>query len=259
MIATISGKKVHYLDIGSGRPVILLHGYLESIFMWNSITEMLSKEFRVISIDLAGHGESDPLEKDLSIQHMASLINDLLNSLSIKKASFVGHSMGGYVGLAILNDYPDKVEKLILLHSKSSADSHETRLKRDQGIVMLEQHPTLYIKESINNLFWEKDKSRNSREILKLIEEAKKGNLQGYSEALIAMKNRPDLRHLLKDHKNILFIAGYNDPVIPIELSLSEMQLLDEKSQFTLKKSGHMGFLEERELCEKMIINGLKM
>lgn len=259
MIATISGKKVHYLDIGSGRPVILLHGYLENISMWSSITDMLSKEFRVISIDLAGHGKSDPLEKDLSIQHMASLVNDLLKSLSIKKASFVGHSMGGYVGLAIINDHPDRVEKLILLHSKSSADSHETKLKRDQGIVMLQQHPNLYIKESINNLFWEKDKSRNKEAILNLIEEAKKGNLKGYSDALTAMKNRPDLRNLLKSHKNILFIAGNKDPVIPIETSHSEMRLLDEKFQFILEKSGHMGFIEERELCEKMIINGLKV
>lgn len=257
MITSIFGKEVHYLDQGSGNPIILLHGFLESVSMWDSLTKSLSKKSRVISIDLAGHGKSDNLETDISISHMASLVKELLNFLSIKKARFVGHSMGGYVGLSLINSNAEMLEKLVLLHSKASADSHETKLKRDQGVKMLEQHPNLYIKESITNLFWQKDSLGNREDISNLIKEAQKKDGHGYIEALIAMKNRPDLRHLLKEQNKIAFIAGINDPVIPIEISRSEMNVLDKKNQYILHKSGHMGFIEERELCERMILNGL--
>lgn len=258
MIASIGGKKIHYQDEGTGKTVVLLHGYLESISMWSRLSSVLSKQYRVVCIDLPGHGESDNLHEDLSIDHMANLVNGLVNHLAIKKAMFIGHSMGGYVGLSLLNNFPNLVEKLILFHSKASNDSPEIKLKRDQGIKMLEQHPSLYIKESINNLFWQETKSSFSKDISSLVNEAKKRNSKGYIEAMIAMKNRPDRRFLLNEKDNIIYIAGKHDPVISIDLSLLEMELIKENYQFTLEKSGHMGFIEEKEMCEKMIIIGLR-
>lgn len=259
MIANIQGKKIHYLDQGSGNPVILLHGYLEDASMWDYLTIPISEKYRVICVDLPGHGKSDNLDKDISIAHMAILVKGLLDILSIKKALFIGHSMGGYVGLSLMNNFPKAVEKLILFHSKASADNAETMLKRDKAIKMLKQHPSLYIKETISNLFWKENKSNYQEEISQLIEKANNGNINGYIEANIAMKNRPDLQFVLKENDNIVYISGIHDPVIPINLSRSEMNFINADSRFLLNKSGHMGFIEEKEECERILINALKI
>ena len=190
---------------------------------------------------------------------MAILVKGILDFLSIKKALFIGHSMGGYVGLSLMNNFPKAVEKLILFHSKASADNPETLLKRDKAVEMLKQHPSLYIKETLSNLFWKKNKSTYHKDISHLIEKANNGNINGYVEASIAMKNRPDLQFILKENNNIVYIAGIHDPVIPIDVSRSEMNFVNTNSQFLLNKSGHMGFIEEKEESERILINALKI
>lgn len=253
MIAEISSKKIHYLDSGKGEVIVLLHGFLESSFMWKSLSKRLSENDRIINIDLPGHGHSDILGSDLSIDHMAKRILELLEFLSITKVRIIAHSMGGYVGLALLEKEPDLVEQLILVHSKAGEDSPETKLKRDKGIEMIKDHPSLFIKESVTNLFWKENVDEFKDQIIELVSDANSVHYSGYIEALTAMKNRPDRRFLLKKFKNITFIAGRHDPVIPHEISQLEMDMLASKSYYTLELSGHMGFVEEREKFENLI------
>ncbi len=154
MIVDINGHVLHYQDAGKGSPVVLLHGFWESLAMWKSFSAGLIKKHRVIAIDLPGHGNSAPMNTSPSIDGMADLVYRVLESLHIKKCILIGHSMGGYVGLALLEKHPQLFEKLILLHSKAAGDSPETKMKREQGMEMLHQHPLLFVKEGIPNLFW---------------------------------------------------------------------------------------------------------
>jgi pimeloyl-ACP methyl ester carboxylesterase len=253
MIAELSSKKIHYLDSGKGGVIVLLHGFLESSFIWKSLSKKLSDKYRIINIDLPGHGASDELGSDISIDHMAKKVIALLKSLSINKAQVIGHSMGGYVGLALLEEDPERVEQLILLHSKAGEDAPETKLKRDQGMEMIRQHPSLFVKEGLNNLFWKERAGLFKTQIDDLVLDAERNNYKGYIEALEAMKNRPDRRSLLKKFNNIVFIAGRHDPVIPYNISQLEMEMLASGSHNTLEMSGHMGFIEEKEKLEKLI------
>lgn len=259
MIKEIKGKKIHFLDQGKGSPVILLHGFLESVFIWKSLAERLSKNYRVISIDLPGHGQSDCLSTNISIDHMADIVIELSTLLSIEKAQIIGHSMGGYVGLAILEKDPKLVEQLILLHSKAGADSIEVKEKREQGKQMIKQHPSIFLKESLNNLFWKENTVRFKNDLEALINEAGQSPSIGYIEALEAMKVRPDRRHLLGQFENIVYIAGLHDPVIPYTVSLEEKGMLKSKAFESLDNSGHMGFIEEKDECEKIISAYLKI
>lgn len=253
MIREVKGKKIHFLDQGKGSPIILLHGFLESVFIWKSLAEALSENYRVISIDLPGHGQSDCLSEDLSIDHMADLLIELSTLLSIEKTQVIGHSMGGYVGLAMLEKVPEKIDKLILLHSKAGDDPIEVKQKREQGMLMLEQHASMFIKESLTNLFWKENIERFKSEIDALVSEALKSPAIGYIEALQAMRDRPDRRHLLRHFENIVFIAGKHDPVIPYTVSLEEKEMLRSQAFESLENSGHMGFIEEKFSCEKII------
>jgi pimeloyl-ACP methyl ester carboxylesterase len=259
MIKEIKGRKIHFLDQGKGSPVILLHGFLESSFIWKSLADRLSQNYRVISIDLPGHGQSDCLSGNISIDHMADIIIELSTLLSTEKAQIIGHSMGGYVGLAILEKDPTLVKQLILLHSKAGADSPEVKQKREQGMVMLKDHSALFVKESLTNLFWKENTVKFKSDIDALIDVMQQSPAEGYIEALQAMRDRPDRRHLLSQFENIVYIAGKHDPVIPYAASLEDKEMLRSKAFESLDNSGHMGFIEEKDQCEKIISAYLQM
>lgn len=254
MSADLRASGLYIESLGQGSAVVLLHGFLESSTMWLDLKDRLSSSYLVICIDLPGHGRSPILTKEPSIDLMAQLVHAALQSHKIERASIIGHSMGAYVGLAINDLFPNFVDKLIMLHSKAANDSIETKIKRDKGIEMLQKHPLLYIKESITNLFWTNSMLPFEKEITKLINEAKSGNYQGYIQALIAMKNRADRTNQLREKENIFYIAGKHDPVIPFKISVDEMANMKDSHGSILESAGHMGFIEEKKTCEKMIV-----
>lgn len=117
--------KISFTDSGEGNSIVLLHGFLENKKMWTEYVELFSKKYRVITIDLLGHGESDSLGYVHEMEENANAVNEVLENLKIEKAIILGHSMGGYVALAFAELYPQKIQKLVLLNSTSKEDSAE--------------------------------------------------------------------------------------------------------------------------------------
>jgi len=97
------------------------------------------KKNRVITIDLLGHGNSECLGYIHSMEDNADMIHEILSELRIRKAIFVGHSMGGYVALAFAELYPETVKGIVLLNSTSRADSEERKLNRDRAIKVVKK------------------------------------------------------------------------------------------------------------------------
>lgn len=91
---------VHFSDYGKGTAVVLLHGFLENQTMWDDTVAVLSKKYRVITIDLLGHGLTENLGYIHTMEQMAEAVREVLVHLKVRKSFFVGHSMGGYVALA---------------------------------------------------------------------------------------------------------------------------------------------------------------
>ena len=104
--------KISYSDIGKGTTIVLLHGFLENKNMWQKFVTDLSPKYRVITIDLLGHGESECLGYVHSMEDNADVVHAVLSELRIRKAIFVGHSMGGYVALAFAELYPSKHKRI---------------------------------------------------------------------------------------------------------------------------------------------------
>ena len=102
-------RNLHYYDEGTGETIVLIHGYLESAEIWSGLAHKLSKKFRIISVDLPGHGRSDIFGKSNSMEFMARLIKVLLDKLGIEKVFLTGHSLGGYITLAFLELYPGRL------------------------------------------------------------------------------------------------------------------------------------------------------
>ena len=114
----VDGARVHYQKFGdpSKPPVILIHGYTASVYVWKSVAPMLADAgFHVIAVDLLGFGYSEkPSWFDYSIQAQARMISRFMSRIGIGRAIIVGSSYGGAVALNLTLDYPERVEKLVL-------------------------------------------------------------------------------------------------------------------------------------------------
>ncbi len=119
--ADVDGVRVHYQEKGVGSPLILIHGFTSSTYSWKDVFEPLSKNFRVIAVDLKGFGFSSKPDGDYTRRAQAVLVGHLLDQLKIDKAWFCGHSMGGEVALNLVLQNPARVAGLILIDSAGVA------------------------------------------------------------------------------------------------------------------------------------------
>src|SRR5215468_532967 len=100
--ASVNGLRMYYEDHGNGQPVILLHGGISTIEKdYSKIIPVLSKNHRVIAIELQGHGHTADIDRPLSYEHLADDVNSLLTQLKITRADFCGYSLGGGVILQL--------------------------------------------------------------------------------------------------------------------------------------------------------------
>ncbi len=129
MLKTTQFKKgkVTFSDTGKGRAVVLLHGFLGSHIIWESTISSLSKSFRVIAIDLPGHGDTDCFGYVHTSELIAKCVKTVMDNLRLKKYVIIGHSMGGYAGLAFADLFPDNLRGLCLYHSTAFADTDEKK------------------------------------------------------------------------------------------------------------------------------------
>lgn len=248
---------VHYVDIGKGAAVVLLHGFLENQSMWNDFIPELSKRNRVITIDLLGHGSTECLGYVHTMEDQADMIQAVLAELKIRKAVFVGHSMGGYIALAFAELFPEYMKGLVLMNSTSRADSEERKTNRDRAIKAVKKDYTSFVRLSIANLFSEENRAKLVDEIEKVKLEAQKTPLQGIIAALEGMKmrkNREVLLHVTTFPK--MLILGKKDGVLNYEENTNQIENTDV--QLLSFPDGHMSHIENNVETLTAIIDFIK-
>ena len=249
--------KISYSDSGKGNAIVLLHGFLENQTMWQDLVPELSKKYRVITIDLLGHGKTESLGYIHSMEDNANAVHSVLSKLRIRKAIFVGHSMGGYVALAFAELYPGFVKGLVLLNSTSKADSEERKTNRNRAIKAVKKDYVGFIRLSIANLFNPDNRERLVDEIEKVRAEALKTPLQGIVASLEGMKIRKDQETLLHSSTfPILLVLGKKDPVLNYEDGLKQIENTTVK--FHTFPDGHMSHIENLEELKKVLLDFFK-
>ena len=108
---------VHYEVYGRGRPVILLHGWLGSWGLWQETMTFLGQYYRTYALDFWGFGESGKKRNTYQVQDFVSLVDQFMDKLGIISAPLVGHSMGGTVSLSVALQYPERVQKVVIIGS----------------------------------------------------------------------------------------------------------------------------------------------
>ena len=235
--------KISYTDSGKGPVVVLLHGFLENKRMWKEIVPKVSNTNRVLAIDLLGHGQTDCLGYVHSMELMAEVVLAVLKLLRIRKITIIGHSMGGYVSLALADKRPEMIRGLCLLNSTSLSDDTVRKKLRERANKMVQSNFTNMVRMSFVNLFGEENKAVFAFEIENALNDALKTSLQGYMACQEGMRIRPNRMAVLKNYSfKKLYILGKKDPVLSVEEALEEAKEIQAES--VILSGGHMSHIE---------------
>ena len=250
------GGNIAYTTIGKGKSVIFLHGLLESKEMWQAFIPELSKTHQVICIDLLGHGETSCLGYVHTMTAMSQAVLAVIDYLKITSFYLVGHSMGGYVALALAYSHPERILGLCLMNSTFTPDTNERRLLRTRAIKMAKLHYENLVRMSFTNLFSNSSKARFKTVINKVLNQALKTPLQGYIASNEGMKLRPDLSVFFRETTiKKLILLGEEDEVINTKDLLAFCKL--NHIPFSILKGGHMSYIEDEQNSLKQIISFL--
>lgn len=236
---------VTFSDTGKGRALVLLHGFLGSHKIWGNTIESLSKSFRVVAIDLPGHGDSDCFGYVHTSELNAKCIKRVMDSLRLKKYVIIGHSMGGYAALAFADLFPDNLKGMCLYHSSAYADSEEKKRDRTRSIKVVKSNHKIYTREVVKNLFAQKNFKYLKEEISFAQKIAANTSKQSIIASLEGMKDRPNRDIILGlAQYPIMMVIGELDNVLPCQQLLEQSELIQNKHILYLEHDGHMGFLE---------------
>lgn len=245
--------KTNYHDLGSGYPVVLLHGSGPGVTAWanwNKLFPLLKDDFRVIAPDMSGFGfterEKDPV---YSMNNWVQQTIDLFDALGIEKANLVGNSFGGALALSMAIKYPERINKLVLMGSMGVSFPLTYGLDRVWGY-----EPSFANMEELLEIFTY-DHSFATKDLIKTRYES---SMQpGFQESFSAMFPAPRQKSVeamagSQDYiRNIphetLIVHGREDRVIPIETSLKLMELIDNAQLHIFGKCGHWTQIEHTE------------
>jgi pimeloyl-ACP methyl ester carboxylesterase len=260
MYFQLNGGRIFYQEYGTGTPVVLLHGYLESSEVWHSFAQRLSEKFRVITVDLPGHGMSDSYGATHTMEFMSNVVKELLDSLSIKRVFLTGHSLGGYVALAFLELFRDSLTGYCLFHSQPFPDAPETIEKRMREIALsMEGKQEMFYPENVKRMFATRNLEIFSEAVRNSTEIASRLTAQGIIAVLNGMIARPSRLSLIEQGcVPFLWILGAMDNYIPCEVIQSRVKLPPDAKAVVLKNSGHMGFVEEEDKSVEVITEFIK-
>lgn len=245
---TYQSSKIFYRTVGKGSPVILIHGFAEDGDIWKNQIEFLKKYFQLIIPDLPGSGKSE-MKNDMSVEGMAEVIKAVLLEEKIETCSLAGHSMGGYISLALIEKYPMLFSSISLVHSTAFADSEEKKANRLKSIEFVKKNGAFeFLKAVITDLFTETWYEKNRQFVDDLIEKSKNFSDEAIIAYYQAMINRPARTAVLKNtNKPVLFIIGEHDKAIPFQQNLQQCYLPAKSNIHILRNSAHMGMWEEPE------------
>lgn len=240
-------KSINYQVEGQGETLVLIHGFMEDLGMWNHHSEELSKDYQVICIDLPGHGETGIWSDCHGMNFMADIVKEVISAENIEKCIMVGHSMGGYTTLAFAEKYPHRLNGIGLFHSHTMADSEGAKKNRERTIEIVKQEKMNFINQFIPSLFAEENQVKYKKEIDYQIEMANAMNPQGITAALAGMKERTmRLDVVAFSEVPVLFILGKKDSRIAIDHALAQASTAPLAQITVLGSSGHMGWIEEK-------------
>lgn len=243
----------HLTKTGQGQPLILIHGFCESKEMWREMAEVLAATHTVFAIDLPGFGDNPLSKKEISMESLAAEMADWMEKERIESPIVIGHSLGGYVTLALAELLGPRLKGIGLFHSTALPDDEEKKHTRNKVITFLEKNGIdPFLESFVPGLFAAAKAVHLESRIQWLIQEGKRSStaaLVAYTVAMRDRKNRMEVWKHFSGRK--LLISGRLDTAVKIENSRQLLPFAD--FYLELEDAAHMGMFEEPEKCLEVI------
>lgn len=262
----VDGARVHYQEFGdASKPMmILIHGYTASVYVWKTTAPMLADEgFRVIAVDLLGYGYSEkPAWFDYSIRSQARMISRFMDRLGIGRAAFVGNSYGGAVSLNLVLDYPERVEKLVLVDAVINDEPTRhpiLRLAKYRGIgeiiTLFLSDSRFFMRRRMHGTIAKPNHHLITQDRIEAIRRPLAA-ADGH-RSLLATSRNWSAGHIERDAHLIdaptLIIWGEDDSVIPIKNGHTLHREIADSRFVVLKDCGHVPQEEKSELFVELV------
>jgi 3-oxoadipate enol-lactonase len=258
--AVINRVTVGYTDQGEGTPLVFIHAFPLSKAMWQPQIEVLKEAYRVITIDLGGHGESDIVLWNDTLDAYAKNVIQLLDHLGVAQAVYVGLSMGGYTLFSIYRHYADRVKAMVLADTRAQADSEEGKAGRHSMAEVAFSDGATAIADLMLPKLLAPSTLEHHPEI---VEQVRQMILQtptaGIVVDLVAMATRPDSTDLLSTITcPTLVIVGEEDQATPVTESKYISERITGSTFVTIPQAGHLSNFEQPIAFNQAIQSFLK-
>lgn len=239
----VNGIQLAYDRRGRGTPLMLVHGFPLDHHLWDEIVPLLEDTFDIILPDLRGFGESSTVDSFYTLEDYASDLAGLLDHLGIQKTAIAGHSMGGYIALAFVRLFPDRVSGLGLVASQAAADTEERKQGRYKSAAEVAEHGIGSVVESMTTKFTaDAGLQAYARESMERQQPA------AYIGALKAMAERPDSTPLLASFNfPVVIVHGDADALVPIDRAREVKAALPQADLVEIGGAGHLPMLEDKQ------------
>jgi pimeloyl-ACP methyl ester carboxylesterase len=244
---------LNFREQGSGPTVILIHGFPMNQHVWDDFADKLGEDAHVITLDLPGFGKSTGLNKNFTLEDVATTVLDWIRERKYSAPVVVGHSLGGYVALAMAAQDQDFAGGICLLHSTALADSEEKKQSRNKTVDFIEKQGVhAFTSNFIGQLYADPQHSSITK-VKNIAVQSSKETVVGYTRA---MRDRKDRTGLLKNFpRPVLFLAGEKDQGIPADTVVQQAALNKKAEAIILPDVAHMGMFEAEGPCLKNILH----
>lgn len=239
---------------GNGKEtLVLLHGFMENLTIWDELEKHLSKDFSLLKIDLPGHGKSEIIAEIQTMELMAEKIKEVLDFNNCKNIHLLGHSMGGYISLAFAEKYPDFLKSITLFFSTFLTDDEEKIQQRIKSYRIIKDAFAHYARAGVPNLFNPNERDLLEGKIDTALKIALSTNNLGALACVKGMVERSDKKHILENLEcKILVLAGKHDNAVKTEKTIKNLPDRTNIKSYVLD-CGHNGHWEKPSICAEII------
>ena len=245
---TVNNHTVSYTDEGPdhAQVIILIHGFPFNKSMWNKQVEVLIETYRVIAYDVRGHGISTAGTDDFSIELFVDDLLGLMDALKIDRAMLCGLSMGGYIALNAVENFPKRFGALILCDTNCIADTPEAREKRMKTIESIQEKGLeQYAIESLKNLFAPESFVTNREKIALVKTMIMETSVQTLSRTLFALSRRKETcTNLHRISIPVLIVVGIEDKITPSDAARQMQKNIKGSILNIIEHAGHLSNIE---------------
>jgi pimeloyl-ACP methyl ester carboxylesterase len=244
VITVVNGHSFGYDDIGTGVPVVFLHGFPHDRSLWAAQLGSLAVPTRTLACDLRGFGESEGTAH--SMDDYASDVAEWLTNLGITRAVIVGLSMGGYVAFALWRLQPGLVRALVLADTRAGPDDAATKVRRNDQIALVRARGTEALADAlVQGMIGKTTRSQRPEVAERVHAMLSRAPTEGTIGALGALRDRPDSRPTLATITvPTLIVVGEEDVLTPVSESRAMHEAINGSLMQIITGAGHLSNFE---------------